>query len=184
MGYFKNIQLNNFRNFNEFQLEFSDKCNVLFGKNGCGKTNLLEALSLCTKGRGIRKDKITNFIKKDENSFSNIAYFVNENIEYEIKVISELSNNKLQKKILLNNEFSSEVNKKIQSLITYLIYLPENERIFIASPTTRRNFFDHFIFSNNNKYSTLVNFYKKNVYERNVILNNINSDENLLTKIE
>ena len=60
----------------------------------------------------------------------------------------------------------------------------ENERIFIASPTTRRNFFDHFIFSNNNKYSTLVNFYKKNVYERNVILNNINSDENWLTKIE
>ena len=174
MGYFKNIQLNNFRNFNEFQLEFSDKCNVLFGKNGYGKTNLLEALSLCIKGRGIRNDKITNFIKKDENSFSNIAYFVNENIEYEIKVISELSNNKLQKKILLYNEFSSDVNKKIQSLI----------RIFIASPTTRRNFFDHFILSNNNKYSTLVNFYKKNVYERNVILNNINSDENWLTKIE
>ena len=99
MGYFKNIQLNNFRNFNEFQLEFSDKCNVLFGKNGCGKTNLLEALSLCIKGRGIRNDKITNFIKKDENSFSNIAYFVNENIEYEIKVISELSNNKLQKSL-------------------------------------------------------------------------------------
>ena len=60
MGYFKNIKLNCFRNFNECQLEFSDKCNVFFGKNGCGKTNLLEALSLCTKGRGIRKDKIKN----------------------------------------------------------------------------------------------------------------------------
>ncbi len=184
MGYFKNIKLNCFRNFNEFQLDFSDKCNVFFGKNGCGKTNLLEALSLCTKGRGIRKDKITNFIKKDENAFSNIAYFINENIEYEIKVITELKNNKLQKKILLNNEFSSEVNKKIQSLITYLIYLPENERLFLASPTTRRNFFDHFIISSNEKYSTLLNFYKKNVYERNVILNNINFDEAWLTKIE
>ena len=184
MGYFKNIKLNCFRNFNELKLEFSDKCNVFFGKNGCGKTNLLEALSLFTKGRGIRKDKITNFIKKDENSFSNIAYFVNENIEYEIKVFTESKNNKLQKKILLNNEFSIDVNKKIQSLITYLIYLPENERMFIASPTTRRNFFDHFIFSSNEKYSTLVNFYKKNVYERNIILNNINFDEIWLTKIE
>jgi DNA replication and repair protein RecF len=184
LGYFKNIKLNRFRNFNEFQLEFSDKCNVFFGKNGCGKTNLLEALSLCAKGRGIRKDKIINFIKKDENYFSNIAYFINENIEYEIKVITELHNNKLQKKLLLNNEFSSEVNKKIQSLITYLIYLPENERMFIASPTTRRNFFDHFIFSSNVKYSTLINFYKKNIYERNVILNNINFDETWLTKIE
>ena len=101
MGYFKNIKLHCFRNFNEFQLEFSDKCNVFFGKNGCGKTNLLEALSLCTKGRGIRKDKITNFIKKDENSFSNTAYFINENIEYEIKVITELKNNKLKKKNII-----------------------------------------------------------------------------------
>ena len=184
MGYFKNIKLNCFRNFNEFQSEFSDKCNVFFGKNGCGKTNLLEALSLCTKGRGIRKDKITNFIKKDQDSFSNTAYFVNQNIEYEIKVISEIKNNKLQKKILLNNEVSSDVNKRIQSLITYLIYLPENERMFIASPTTRRNFFDHFIFSSNEKYITLINFYKKNIYERNVVLNNINFDEAWLKKIE
>ena len=184
MGYFKNIKLNHFRNFKDFNLEFSDKCNVFFGKNGSGKTNLLEALSLCTKGRGIRKDKIINFIKKNENSFSNIAYFVDKNIEYEIKVITELNNHKLQKKILLNNEFSSDVNKKIESLITYLIYLPENERMFIASPTTRRNFFDHFIFSSNQKYSTLVNYYKKNVYERNVVLNSINFDEIWLTKIE
>ena len=95
MGYFKNIKLNNFRNLDDYYIEFSKNCNVFYGENGCGKTNLLEALSLCTKGRGIRKDKIINFIKKEESSFSNIAYFVNENIEYEIKVISELSNNKL-----------------------------------------------------------------------------------------
>ena len=50
------------------------------------------------------------------------------------------------KKIKLNGENSSEVNNKIQSLITFLIYIPENERLFIASPTTRRNLFDHFIF--------------------------------------
>jgi Recombinational DNA repair ATPase (RecF pathway) len=108
LGYFKNIKLNCFRNFDEFQLEFSNKCNVFFGKNGCGKTNLLEALSLCIKGRGIRKDKIINFIKREESYFSNIAYFVNENIEYKINVITELNNNKLQKKILLNDEISSE----------------------------------------------------------------------------
>ena len=184
MGYFKNIQLNHFRNFRQFQVEFSEKCNVFYGKNGCGKTNLLEALSLCTKGRGIRKDKINNFIKKDENFFSNVANFVNQNIEYELKVISELKNNKLQKKIYLNGDISSEVNKKIESLITFLIYLPENERLFIASPTTRRNLFDHFISSNNENYNTLVNFYKKNIYERHIILNKQTIDQAWLDKIE
>ncbi len=184
MGYFKNIKLNYFRNFNELSLEFSEKCNIFYGKNGCGKTNLLEALSLCTKGRGIRKDKIINFVKKNEKFFSNIANFVDQNIEYGFKVTSELNNNKFQKKIYLNDESSSDVNKKIQSLITFLIYLPENERLFIASPTTRRNLFDHFIFSNNKNYNTLINYYKKNIYERNIILNNDSFDKTWLDKIE
>ncbi|MDC0057785.1 DNA replication and repair protein RecF [Pelagibacteraceae bacterium] len=184
MGYFKNIKLNYFRNFNELRLEFSEKCNVFYGKNGCGKTNLLEALSLCAKGRGIRKDKIINFVKINEKYFSNVANFVNHNIEYEFKVISEINNNKLQKKIYLNDESSSDVNQKIQSLITFLIYLPENERLFIASPTTRRNLFDHFIFSNNSNYNTLINYYKKNIYERNIILNNDSFDKIWLDKIE
>ncbi len=184
MGYFKNINLKNFRNFDDFHIEFSEKCNIFYGENGCGKTNLLEALSLFTKGRGIRKDKIINFIKKDEKYFSNFTNFVNQGIEYELKSVSEINSNKFQKKIYLNGDISSDVNKKIQSLITFLIYLPENERLFLASPTTRRNLFDHFIFSNNDNYNTLVNFYKKNIYERNIILNNSHIDENWLEKIE
>ena len=184
MGYFKNINLKNFRNFDEYHIEFSKKCNIFYGKNGCGKTNLLEALSLFTKGRGIRKDKIKNFIKKEKKYFSNFANFNNDDIDYELKVVSEINNNKFQKKVYLNGDISSDVNKKIQSLITFLIYLPENERLFLASPTTRRNLFDHFIFSNNEKYNTLVNFYKKNIYERNIILNNIDIDESWLGKIE
>ena len=184
MGYFKSIKVNNFRNFSDFNLEFSNKCNVLYGTNGCGKTNLLEAISICSKGRGIRKDKIFNFIKKNEEFFSNIANFIDEEVEYELKVCSENNNNKFQKKIYLNGEISTEVNSKIQSLITFLIYIPENERLFIASPNTRRNLFDHFIFSNNKKYNTLLNFYKKNITERSIILNNNETDQIWLDKIE
>ena len=76
MGYFKNIHLNYFRNFAELQLDFSKEVNVFYGKNGCGKTNLSEAISLFEKGRGLRKDKVFNFIKKDENYFSNTSSFI------------------------------------------------------------------------------------------------------------
>ena len=184
MGYFQSIKVNNFRNFNDFNLEFSKSCNVLYGKNGCGKTNLLEAISICSKGRGFRKNKIFNFIKKNEEFFSNIANFIEGDINYELKVCSENNNNKFQKKIYLNGETSSEVNKKIQSLITFLIYIPENERLFIASPNTRRNLFDHFIFSNNSNYNTLLNLYKKNITERNIILNNNEIDQIWIENIE
>ena len=184
MAYFKNIKLSNFRNFKDLNLDFSKKCNVFFGPNGCGKTNILEAISIFSKGRGLRKDKIFNFIKKNEEIFSNNANFVNEDIEYELNVYSEIKNNKFQKKIKLNGEISSEVNNKIQSLITFLIYIPENERLFMASPTTRRNLFDHFIFSYNQSYNSLLNIYKKNIAERNIILNNYVTDQSWLEKIE
>ena len=184
MAYFKNIKLRNYRNFNDFNLDFSKKCNVFYGTNGCGKTNLLEAISIFSKGRGLRKDKIFNFIKQNEKYFSNNASFVDEDIEYELNVYSEIKNNKYNKKIKLNGEISSEVNNKIQSLITFLIYIPENERLFIASPTTRRNLFDHFIFSYSPRYNSVLNVYKKNIIERNIILNNNVTDQNWLEKIE
>ena len=184
MGYFKNIKLKNFRNFDEFEVDFSKKCNVFLGNNGCGKTNLLEAISLFAKGRGIRKDKIIHFINRNQNSFSNTSIFSENNIDYEFKVFSELKNNKFQKKNFLNDDNSNETNQKIQSLLTFLIYLPENERLFISSPTTRRNLFDHFIFSFDKSYNTIMNFYKKNIFERNIILNNKYTNQTWLEKIE
>ena len=62
LGYFKNIKLINYRNFIDSSFAFDDGCNVIIGKNGSGKTNILEAISLFEKGRGFRKDKIINFI--------------------------------------------------------------------------------------------------------------------------
>ena len=184
MAYFKNIKLSNFRNFKELNLDFSKKCNVFYGSNGCGKTNILEAISIFSKGRGLRRDKTSNFIKKNEEFFSNDANFIDKNIEYELNVYSEIKNNKFQKKIKLNGELSNEVNSIIQSLITFLIYIPENERLFMASPTTRRNLFDHFIFSYSPSYNSLLNFYKKNIIERNIILKNNITDQSWLEKIE
>ena len=68
MGYFNSIDLINFRNFKDYSISFSKNCNVFYGKNGSGKTNILEGLSLLTKGRGLRKDKYANIIKK-KNGF-------------------------------------------------------------------------------------------------------------------
>ena len=76
MAYFKNINLYQYRNFETFEVEFSQNCNVLYGQNGCGKTNLLEAFSIFKIGRGLRKDKIVNFIQKDKNSFLNTSTFL------------------------------------------------------------------------------------------------------------
>ena len=49
---------------------FQDKCNVLFGNNGAGKTNILEGISLLSKGRGIRNSSYSNLVKNDQVNFN------------------------------------------------------------------------------------------------------------------
>ena len=69
MAKIKNIDFNNFRNFSILKLSFDKKLNIFFGKNGCGKTNILEGISLIAKGRGIRNSNISNLIKKKKIIF-------------------------------------------------------------------------------------------------------------------
>jgi len=184
LGYFKDIRLNNFRNFSEYSIEFTKNCNVLFGKNGSGKTNILEAISLFNKGRGIRKDRIINLIKHNEDNFLNYTNFEETKGTYQIKIISEINVNSSSKKIFLNNDSSKEALNHLYSLYSFLVFLPETERLFIASPSFRRNFLDGFIFSKNNNYNSLINQYKRNIIERNKILNLNEYENSWLQKLE
>jgi DNA replication and repair protein RecF len=49
------ITLGHFRNHAETRLDGTARLNLLFGENGAGKTNVLEALSLLAPGRGLRR---------------------------------------------------------------------------------------------------------------------------------
>ena len=70
------------------------------------------------------------------------------------------------------------------SSLSFLIFIPEMERLFQSSPTTRRNFIDRLIFSYNKDYNKLINKYKKNILERNKILQNNIFDKNWINIIE
>lgn len=54
------IKMQNFRNYESVQLKFAPKINIIYGKNGSGKTNIVEALYVL----GMTK----SFRTKDENS--------------------------------------------------------------------------------------------------------------------
>src|SRR5688572_13075971 len=49
------ITLTRFRNHDATRLDGSARLNLLYGENGAGKTNVLEALSLLAPGRGLRR---------------------------------------------------------------------------------------------------------------------------------
>ena len=175
MGYFNSIDLINFRNFDNYSLNFSENCNVFFGINGSGKTNILEGISLFSKGRGLRKDKFANIIKKNCEKFVIKSNFKSEEIIYNLKAESEKINNRFKKILTVNNDKSSDSLDLIYNKSSFLYFLPETERLFQASPTIRRNLIDQFIYTSQNKYNKLVNRYNKFIQERSkILLNNPN----------
>ncbi|WP_281405765.1 MULTISPECIES: DNA replication/repair protein RecF [unclassified Mesorhizobium] len=54
-SYVSKLMLTNFRNYATLSLELAPGAVVLSGDNGAGKTNLLEAISFLTPGRGLRR---------------------------------------------------------------------------------------------------------------------------------
>ena len=58
------------------------------------------------------------------------------------------------------------------------------ERLFVSSPSSRRNFIDRLIYSKDKKYNLLINNYKKLIHERQKILQNSHYDEIWINKLE
>ena len=184
MGYFKKIILKNFRNFKLYEAEFSKNCNIFYGENGSGKTNILESISLFAKGKGFRNGRIKNMIKISKQNFNNACEFSSFDQAYKIQVVSEKFQSRYIKKISFNDDVKKETLEYLNSLITFITFLPDMERLFLTSPSYRRNFIDRFIFSKNKNYNTLVNKYKKNITERNKLLLSRFYDEAWLKKLE
>ena len=179
-----NIYLNNFRNFTNYKISFENKINILFGENGCGKTNILEGISLCSKGRGIRNSSIANLIKKKEKNFIIKSNLEINNNTFDVEIFTENKNNKFKKIVRVNEDLSKDSIDILNQFISFLIFVPEMERLFQSSPSYRRNFIDRLVFSSKNNYNSLVNKYKKFLLERIKILQNNVIDNNWLNQIE
>ena len=155
------INANNFRNFQNIEISFDKKLNIFFGNNGSGKTNILEIISLISKGRGFRNDSIFNLIKNNQEKFIIKSSLEIKNNDYDLEIFTDNKDNKLKKITKINNDTSKDSMEFLYSSLSYLIFLPEMERLFQASPSYRRNFIDRLIFSEKNDYNKLINKYKK-----------------------
>ena len=184
MAKINKITLNRYRNFKSYEIAFNEKNNIIYGSNGSGKTNILESISLLGKGRGFRNSSIEDLIYKNENEFLVESEIEKDFDNHNIKIYSKLTNNKYKKISSVNNEVSKEASVFLEQTLSFLYFLPEMERLFVSSPSYRRNFIDKLIFSENKNYNKLMNKYKKNLTERNKILQLNNFDSNWISAIE
>ena len=62
------LKLKNYRNYRELTLHPDPGVNLFYGRNGSGKTNLLEAVHYCALGRSHRISNDANVVRNGETS--------------------------------------------------------------------------------------------------------------------
>ena len=82
----KRLQLNNFRNYEELDIEFSKGVNLLYGDNAQGKTNILEAVFMLATTKSIRGSKDREMIRFGEEEAHICAYVERNDFSHKIDI--------------------------------------------------------------------------------------------------
>ena len=61
----KKLILSNYRNHKSLNLEINDDLVLICGRNGSGKTNILESISLISSSAGLKSSSLKEVINKD-----------------------------------------------------------------------------------------------------------------------
>ena len=171
------ININNFRNYKNQEINFSKKINIFYGENAQGKTNIIEAIYLCSMGKSFRTNKDLELIKFKENTAQIEINFQKSDREGNIKM--NISNNK---NILINKIKIKKLSELLGN-IHIVIFTPEDINILKGGPQNRRKFLNIMISQLRPNYMHIYNLYKKTLDERNNYLKKIkleNANEELL----
>lgn len=163
------LLLSNFRNYEKTTISFSSNINVLYGRNGSGKTNVLEAINILSRGKSQRITKDNELIMLDKDAFL-IKGLLNSN-GYESTV--QCSYNQGKGKKLLYNGQSITNSKELFSQLPTVSFLPENLDLIKGGPEQRRLFLDDILVVISVQYKDYLNRYSKVLYQRNQLLKDI-----------
>ena len=169
------ITLTNFRNYIFRKFNFNSDINIIYGNNGLGKTNILEAISLLNKGKGCRSASLDTIPTINSNNFTIYSKIKNHpNINY-----IGTSYNSLDKKRSIKTS-----NKTNNGRLSIIWLIPQMNHLFISSKSERRKFLDQITSDIYPNHFTQINSYEKLVKERMLLLTRNQNSNEWITIIE
>ncbi|MFW0893476.1 DNA replication/repair protein RecF [Gardnerella sp. Marseille-Q9181] len=140
--YVSRLVLDHFRSWSNCVLDFSPKINVLFGSNGLGKTNIVEAIEVISTGTSHRISSLMPLIECNNSCATirlNAKYFDNNDLDettYELTINSKGAN---RARI---NSGKSLYMKDIVGLVKSISFTPRDQNLIFSDPNIRRTFID------------------------------------------
>ena len=185
MTYIKDLILTNYRVYKNKKFSFEPNINIIYGKNGIGKTNILESLSFLTAGKGMLGANIGDVLRITEQPVINYNWTIFANIEdNNIAIYSENDNNILKKKIKINGNIVRS-QEELNKILNVLWLTPDMQTLFIDEKANRRKFLDRIVYIVDNNHSSRINKYEFLVKERMKVLQDSKKfDEHWLTVLE
>lgn len=189
MTYIKDLILTNYRVYENIKFSFKPNINIIYGKNGIGKTNILEALSFLTAGKGMLGANIGDVLRITEQPVINYNWTIFANIEDNniadtIAIYSENDNNTLKKKIKINGNIVRS-QEELNKILNVIWLTPDMQTLFIDEKSNRRKFLDRIVYIVDNNHSSRINKYEFLIKERMKVLQDSKKfDEHWLTVLE
>ncbi|MBU1000737.1 DNA replication/repair protein RecF [Patescibacteria group bacterium] len=181
--FLKRLDLTNFRNYSNFELNFDQRPTVFIGNNAVGKSNLLEAIYLLSTTKSLRVKKEEELIKEGKE-FTKVEGFLVENesaliqgevigAETELLVIINRPTEEVEfkKKVLVNG-----IPRRITDFIGNLpavIFYPADINLVTGSPSLRRWHLDLVLVQIDSNYKKALTSYEQFLTARNRVLKRI-----------
>lgn len=167
----QHLQLRNFRNYSELQLTLSDEITVLTGKNGIGKTTVLEAVSILGSGRSFRNGKNQDFVKSGEDTAFVSGDILHSGLTTQVKVRVYPQG----KKIYLNEKLAKSTND-LYELLPIIVFSPADLKIIDGDSSDRKQFLNRAAANIDWEYLEELLSYNKVLTQRNRILKDASAE--------
>ena len=164
--YIESIELQNYRNYSELHMEFSQGTNILCGDNAQGKTNILESVYVCCTTKSHRSSKDRELIRFGEDESHIKLQVKKDGVPYRIDM--HLKKNK--PKGVAVNGIPIRRASELFGIVNVVFFSPEDLNIIKNGPAERRRFIDLELCQLNKLYVHSLVQYNRVVTQRNKLL--------------
>ena len=178
------LKLTDFRNYAEASMAFDGRHVVLTGQNGAGKTNLIEAVSFLSPGRGLRRAVLSDVARVGaEGGFSIFATL--EGMEGDVALGTGIdAESETAVRRLRINGTPAKSTEELSDHLSVLWLTPAMDGLFTGPSADRRRFLDRLVLSIDPSHGRRASDFERAMRSRNRLLSEGRTDPAWLSAIE
>lgn len=179
------LRLSDFRNYEALTLELESGPVVLTGENGAGKTNLLEAISFLTPGRGLRRAVLADVVRNEgPNGFAVHAVLEGPMGTVEIGTGTATNGSAETGRRIRINGANAKTAEALLDWLRVIWITPAMDGLFTGPAGDRRRFLDRLVLAIDPGHARRALDYDKAMRGRNKLLADNSADGSWFDSIE